>query len=59
MVILYITAGATISPAVAAIAIAGIIVKATEPAVVTNIQRLIVALAVPVILEYTGDRKAT
>jgi hypothetical protein len=59
MVILYITAGATISPAVAAIAIAGIIVKATEPAVVTNIQRVIVALAVPVILEYTGYRKAT
>jgi hypothetical protein len=58
MVIFYITAGAIIS-AVAAIAIAGIIVKATEPAVVTNIQRVIVALAVPVILEYPGYRKAT
>ena len=37
MVILYITAGAIISPAVAAIAIARIIVEATEPAIITNI----------------------
>lgn len=59
MVILNVTAGTIISPAIAAIAIASVIVKAAEPAVIANIQRVIAAIAIPIILKNAGYRKVT